>query len=97
MSAARLGDVWAGVCFAHKTPIPMVGVIVTGAGSVQGEASSKARFGDIVIGGCGHAGVVISSSDLTLAEGSGAARLGDAVAGAMIGSIISSAGTIVTT
>lgn len=97
MSAARVGDVWAGVCFAHKTPIPMVGVIVTGAGTVQGEASSKARFGDVVIGVCGHAGVVVSSSNMTLTEGSGAARIGDAVAGAMVGSIISSAGTVVTT
>ncbi|MDK1290223.1 hypothetical protein [Pseudoalteromonas umbrosa] len=97
MSAARLGDAWAGVCFAHKTPTPMVGVIVTGAATVSAEGMSKARFGDVVVGACGHAGLVVSSSSLTITEGSGAARLGDAVAGAMAGSIISSAATVLTT
>jgi len=84
---SRIGDVGIGVCVCHDTPIPMVGIIVTGSFNVNVCNSMQSRVGDIVIGMCGHPGVIISSLSDTTVNGRGAAHIGSAFAGCFNGII----------
>ncbi len=49
-ASSRIGDIVIGMCVCHSPPIPMVGVIVTGAPTVIDEGAPSARIGDSVVG-----------------------------------------------
>lgn len=91
---SRVGDIWAGVCFCHKDPVPMAGPIMTGSPSVSINNRPAARRGDLVIGYCGHVGFIVGSSTDTEIDYRGAGRIGDPVAGCMTGVIVLGSGDV---
>ena len=91
-STTSVGDMWVGVCIAHKTPIPMAGIIVMGGSTTTTDGNSSARIGDLCIGFCGHVGVIVSSSGSVTTDGCSFARIGDMVVGQINGVIVSGKG-----
>lgn len=94
-ATSRIGDAGVGLCACHppSPPIPMTGVIISGASSHKVENSSVARIGDIVLGVCGHTGVLVGGSSNSKSEGSGIVRVGDSFVGCFSGVITTGAGS----
>ena len=88
---ARVGDGTIGTCFAHKDPITVSGVIVSGDSTTITENMPTARLGDTVVASCGHTGIIVSASTKNFCSGMPVARLGDSVAGNYMATIISAA------
>ena len=91
LGCTRVSDVFIGVCFAHKTPIGISGVIVTNSPNVSEENLKVARLGDVGVASCGHSGVIVTSSGVTFVNNIGHARLTDIVSGPFIANISTSA------
>jgi len=89
-AAARLYDIWSGVCVCHNPPIAMSGPIITASGDTNTNADGRgqARLLDTTIGGCGHTGIIITGSSNVICNGRGVARLGDSVTGCNVGTIV---------
>lgn len=51
---ARLLDITFGICFQHKYPMPMIGMIRTGSLKSYTDNKNTARYSDKVVGLCGH-------------------------------------------
>jgi len=92
---SRVTDLGVGICCCHNKPvcIPMTGMLVTGASTVNVENQPDSRIGDIMLGFCGHIGIVITGSPTLTVEYSPTARVGDMFAGCFTGVIITGAGT----
>lgn len=86
---SRIGDIGAGICTSHKTPISTCGILIGGASTVMANGSQVSRIGDLILGFCGHVGVMCSGSGTVKAEGPGVVRSGDSFAGAFTGTLIS--------
>jgi len=93
---ARISDLGVGVCCCHKSCIGMVGVLVTGAGTVIAEGMPTSRIGDVMLGFCGHVGIMVTGSSTVIAEGSNVCRIGDLFVGCFIGNVVTGAGTVIT-
>ena len=87
LPAARISDIAVGVCYCHLYPIPQVGFIITGSGTVQINGLGAARLTDIVLAGCGHIGIIVTSSGTVVVEGLGQARLSDITVGCFVSAI----------
>lgn len=88
---ARLGDIGVGYCYIHGS---QTGKIVTSSLNVIAENSGVARYGDLVIAGCGHSGTIVSTSTTVLTNNRGTARVGDVFAGIFTGTITKGANTV---
>jgi len=89
--AAKIGDIWVGQCFhpSHiPSPIPMTGSIIGGSSDVFVIGGQSARFGDLVIGNCGHIGRIITAAGTIEINGLMAARKGDLTSDFEVGVII---------
>ena len=62
MNISRLGDLAVGICYAHETPINVVGTIINGSSNTYCNKLNVARTIDPVLFNCGHMGVIVSSS-----------------------------------
>ena len=93
---SRVGDTATGICYAHKNPISVTGIVTSGASSVTCEGKAVARIGDQVTFSCGHIGVISTCSSSSKVEGLGIARVGDSVTGSMIATLVSGSGNIKT-
>jgi uncharacterized Zn-binding protein involved in type VI secretion len=91
---ARMGDACIGICTAHKKPLPVNGVIVSGSPTVNIGGVGAARIGDTVISSCGHTGLIVSSSPTISGGAMPLARMGDSFQGVYSGTIISGAPTV---
>jgi len=92
-SAARLTDMFSGICCCHSDPtcIGMGGYIVSGILNHLSQGLPAAVLGSLVIGYCGHPGNVITASSKVSSGGIGTAYLGSAVSGCLIGTIVTGA------
>jgi uncharacterized Zn-binding protein involved in type VI secretion len=95
-ATSRIGDLGAGVCYCHRSPIPMVGMLITGDSSVYTENSPTSRVGDIVLGFCGHIGVMIAGSSGIYSTGRAVVRTGDPFVGCFVGVLITGASSVIT-
>jgi len=93
--SARIGDISVGICCWHGLPpwVPWVGVCVTGASTVQDEASSSTRITDIFIG-C-HPQLAITGAPHVIDESLMSSRVGDITVGCTIGTIVTGAPTVI--
>jgi hypothetical protein len=94
IGAARATDIFSGICVCHKDPISMTGIICTTSPDSGGENLGFARCTDIVVGGCGHVGIIVTCSSQVIVNDLGMARMGDFVTGCLIGTIVTSSGSI---
>jgi uncharacterized Zn-binding protein involved in type VI secretion len=87
---SRIGDIGVGICCCHKDPkcIAMVGPIITGSPNHLTNGISSARFGDMILGYCGHPGTIITSSGTARINGFGSARIGDNFVGCFTGILV---------
>lgn len=81
----RIGDIGVGVCSAHKSPIPVVVTLITGAPTVLANSLQVATAITVGISSCGHTSVVLTYSAVATAEKAGYHRIGDT--GALPGGI----------
>lgn len=88
---ARVGDKCRGTCTAHKNPITVEGIIITGSGDSFVNGRQIARVGDKVRANCGHEGIIITGAPTAFFDGRQHARLGDQFKGDFTGLIISAA------
>jgi len=95
--AARLYDIWAGICCCHSNPscIGMSGPIVTASDNVITNTRGQSRLYDVVVGACGHAGLIVTSSPDVITNVRGSGRLTDVVAGCTIGVIVTSSEDVI--
>ena len=93
---ARITDIGVGICVCHIVPIPMTGVIITGAGNKKVENQLTARITDIVLGYCGHTGVIITGNSTLEVANQSQSRIGDDFTGCFNGVIMTGAGTSTT-
>ena len=96
LGIARLTDVTFGICYCHKYPIAISGVIISCSGTTYAESLGFARIGDIVRASCGHTGVIITGSGIDFAESIGVSALTDRTTGCYVSSIVSASGTTFT-
>ena len=73
----RVGDIGVGVCSAHKSPVPVIVTLVTGAPTVLANSLQVATAITVGISSCGHATVVLTYSAVATAEKAGYHRIGD--------------------
>jgi uncharacterized Zn-binding protein involved in type VI secretion len=94
-AAARLQDLWVGICSCHAKPpcIPMTGRIITGSPNVQCENQAQARLTDMTIGNCGHTGKIVTSSVTVFANSLGKARIGSQVVSCNLGQVVTGSPT----
>ena len=87
--AARLTDIWVGICCCHVSPpcIGMAGPIISASPDAISTGLGQARLTDMTIGYCGHPGIIVSASANHKTNNLGSARIGDAVTGCNIGVI----------
>jgi uncharacterized Zn-binding protein involved in type VI secretion len=90
MQIATITSIGSGVCWCHPpaSPIPMIGMVLTGATRTEAEGKLMARIGDIVIGNCGHVSMIITGSTRIDTEGRPQARVTDQFMGCFQGMII---------
>ncbi len=90
MQIATITSIGSGVCSCHPpaSPIPMIGMVLTGATRTEAEGKLMARIGDIVIGNCGHVSMIITGSTRIDTEGRPQARVTDQFMGCFQGMII---------
>ena len=93
-SICKVGDVGAGICYGHKTPISTTGTIITGSGNIFCNGLGVATMGDTVLSSCGHTGTIITGSGSVFCNGKGAARIGDSFDGTFKGVLITGSGDI---
>ena len=70
-SAARITDLWVGICCCHSHPtcVSMTGHIITGSPNVIDLSQKQARLTDMTIGECGHTGRIVSGTPVVIANG----------------------------
>ena len=85
---ARIGDLAVGYCICHPSPIPMVGILVTGSPDTITNSLPTSRLTDVTISACGHPGLMVTSSGVAFVNSLGAVRLGDVFAGCFNGLIV---------
>jgi len=90
MQIATITSVGSGVCWCHPpiSPIPMTGLIITGAAKTDAEGKAMSRITDILIGNCGHIGMIITGSSKIETEGLSQARVTDQFIGCFQGVIV---------
>jgi len=88
---SRIGDMGVGICVCHVPPIPMIGFLITGAGTELSEDPPPSRIGDVILAICGHTGIMIQGSPDTIVENSPTSRVGDAFTGCFIGVLVTGA------
>jgi hypothetical protein len=77
VAVGRVSDIGIGVCSAHKTPIPVVVTLVTGAPTARVNALPTATAITVGLSSCGHASIALTFSALAKAEKAGIHRVGD--------------------
>ncbi len=87
----RIGDIGAGICVCHISPIPMTGILITGVSSKNIENSAASTISNIMLGFCGHIGIMISGSSSAFIENQSVVRVGDSFAGCFSGVTITGA------
>lgn len=89
-TAARLTDMWTGICCCHSKPtcISMGGTIITGSANAISGGLGQALVTAITIGWCGHTGIVVTGSPDCIANSLGKATFGSIVAGCHTGTIV---------
>jgi hypothetical protein len=87
MNTSRLGDIAVGTCFAHETPLHVVGTIISGSTNTYCNNMNVARTSDPVLFNCGHIGVIISSSK-NKCNNLSIAKITDSVVGPMISVLV---------
>jgi len=92
--AAVLTSIGIGVCFGHKVPIPMVGMVCLGSFNISIIGFPSARIMDIVLGGCGHIGLIISGSTTVKSNNMGKSTIGSSFVGVFNGILVSGAPTV---
>lgn len=85
LPVGRVGDMGVGICSAHKTPIPCVVILTTGAPSVGSNGLQVATAISVGVSSCGHSSVVLTHSITAKSEMAGIHRVGDT--GALPGGI----------
>jgi len=95
MLNARLGDMFAGLCFSHKRPKGVAGIIVTGGFDTLVNGMPIARMADLGITMCGHPFIVMGAAT-ALSGGRPIARLGDAVVGNGVHVILTGSPDVIT-
>jgi len=93
-SVSRLNDSGSGNCCCHSDPpcINVSGIIITAAPSTNVGGPQMARYGDVVLGYCGHVGVIVSTMVTTTP---GVARIGDLFVGCYAGVLVTGAPTTI--
>ena len=88
--AARMTDMWSGVCECHDTPQQVVGEIIDGSPDVMSGNLAQARVTDMTIAYCDgqHTGQIITGAPNAFANDLNKARTGDQVVGCNIGTIV---------
>ncbi|MEE9571903.1 MAG: hypothetical protein V3W20_02515 [Candidatus Neomarinimicrobiota bacterium] len=89
-AAARLTDMWSGICCCHSDPTcrSMGGTIVTGSPNTISGGLSQAGVTGMTIGWCGHTGIIVTGSPDCLANSLGKAVFGSVITGCNIGTIV---------
>ena len=93
---SRVTDIGVGICCCHPPVpcIPTVGVLVTGAMSVEDEGFATSRVTDIVLHACGHVGIMVTGASTVEDENFATSRIGDVYAACVIGVLVTGAGTV---
>jgi uncharacterized Zn-binding protein involved in type VI secretion len=88
--AARLTDMWTGICCCHHDPdcISMQGQIINASANTLGNTLGIARLTDMTIGNCGHTGIIVSGSPAINVNTLAKSRIGDLVTGCNKGYIV---------
>lgn len=84
---STIGSYTTGICFCHKKPRPMTGIVWTGSPIRYVTGSPDAHIGDFVTGFCGHLGMIDTGSFLHHDTARPTARLGDLFTGCYCGHI----------
>jgi len=95
-AAARLTDIWTGICCCHPPPticVAMSGPIITASPDVQCDKLAQARLTDMTIGFCGHPGKIVTASNTVFANNLGKAIVGSQVVGCNIGTVVTGSPT----
>ncbi len=89
-TAARLSDIWTGICCCHSKPTcrSMGGTIITGSANTISGSLGQANITSMTIGWCGHSGFIVTGSPNCLSNSLGKAIFGSMVAGCNQGTII---------
>ena len=87
-NSATLTSIGVGVCISHTSPIPMVGVIITGASSVIINSLNSGFRTSIVLGYCGHIGIIVSASSTVTSSDLNKAKVGSIFVGPFTGVIV---------
>ena len=91
--SSKLTVIGVGVCVCHPVPIPMTGMIVTGAATKQIENLLAARITDVMLGFCGHPGIMVTGSSTVTVENQQQCKIGDNFVGCFTGVVVTGAGT----
>ena len=87
-SSAIISSLGAGVCLIHG---PMVGIVVTGAGTKIIENNSAARVSDFIMGYCGDIGILVSGESTVTVENQNQSTIGSSFSGIFSGVITTGA------
>lgn len=87
MNISRVGDLATGICYAHETPLHVVGTVISGSANTYCNNMNVARTSDPVLFNCGHIGVIISSSK-NKCNNLSIAKITDSVVGPMISVLV---------
>lgn len=88
--AARLTDMWSGVCECHNPPQQVVGEIIGGSSKTISGNLGQARVTDMTIAYCDgqHTGQIITGAPNAFTDNLNKARTGDQITGCNIGVIV---------
>lgn len=91
MQLATITSIGTGVCWCHPpaSPIPMTGMVITGAAKSEAEGKQMSRVGDLVLGNCGHVSIMITGSPTIETEGRQQSKVTDQFTGCFQGMIVS--------
>lgn len=89
-AAARLTDIWTGICCCHSSPKcrSMGGTIITGSPNTTSGGLAQGGVTGVTIGWCGHTGIIVTGSPDCLANSLGKAIFGSVISGCNIGTIV---------
>lgn len=91
---SRVTDVGVGICLCHGVPVPTIGMLITGAVSVEKEIFASSRVTDILIHVCGHPSIMVTGAWNVEDEAFASSRIGDVYVGCVIGVLITGAATV---
>lgn len=93
-ATSRMTDIGVGTCYAHETPRPIIGIIISGSPDHTVEGLGVALLMSVVSCSCGHVATIVTTSKIdNMTNGIPKAEVGSQFVGDPIGTIITGAAT----